>query len=142
MIEGWENVRKLREELKTEWDELWRTRYDDDVLAEGVSRSGFKRLFVDQGEVISATKDFKPLSFREILERHVGSDAAGKAYPDPSVGGWHKFVKEHIPISKPVKRREPPIIKVDLSQHQRKGGQGWLNNARIHKRIRLSRYVE
>ena len=141
MLEGWEQVRELRQELKTEWGELWRTKYDDEVMAEGVSPKEYERLFVDLGEIVYATRDFKPLSFREILERHLGSDVAGKVYPDPSVGGWRKFVKEHLRRHKRVKKRERPKVKVDLDQHQRKSGCGWLNRARIWKKIRQSGYA-
>jgi len=119
MLEGWEQVRELRQELKTEWGELWRTKYDE-----------------------YATKDFKPLSFRDILEKHIGSDVATKAYPDPAVGGWRKFVKEHLRRHKSVKKRERPKVKVDLSQQQRKSGCGWLNRARIWKKIRQSGYAD
>ena len=140
MFEGWERARELRRELKTEWAELWSTKYDDEVRAEDVSPEEFERLFVDRGEVIFATRDYKPLSFREILERNLGSEMAGRVSPDPSVGGWRKFVREHLPKPKPVRKRERPRIKVDLTQHQRKGGRGWLNKARIWKKIRLSRY--
>ena len=136
MFEGWERARELRRELKTEWAELWITKYDDEVRAEDVSPEEFERLFVDRGEVIFATRDYKPLSFREILERNLGSEMAGRVSPDPSVGGWRKFVREHLPKPKPVRKRERPRIKVDLTQHQRKGGRGWLNKARIWKKIK------
>jgi len=134
-LEGWERARELRQELKGDWAELWRMKYDDEVRAEGVSPEEYERLFVDRGEVIAATRDFKPLSFREILDRHIGQDMAGKISPDPSQGGWRKFAKDHIQKPKTVKKRERPNVKVDLTQHQRKGGAGWLNRARIWKKI-------
>ena len=138
MDEGWDRARELRHELKAEWADLWRTKYDDEVRAEGVSSDEFERLFVDQGEVIVATRDFKSLSFSEILNKHLGSDLAGKISPDPSVGGWRKFVKDHIRKPKPTKR-ERPEIKVDLTQQQRKQCRGWLNKARVWRRIRKNR---
>ena len=91
--------------------------------------------------MIRATRDYKPLSFREILDVHIGSDAAGRVDPDPSVGGWGKFVRENLRRPKPMKR-ERPRMRVDLTQHQRKGGAGWLNRARVWKRIRLSGIVD
>jgi len=142
MLEGWELVREMRRELKTEWAQLWKTKHEDEVNAEDISIKEYERLFVDRGEIIHATRDYKPLSFKEILERHLGSDVAGKVDPDPAVGGWRKFVKEHLQRPKPVKRRERPMIKVDLTQHQRKGGAGWLNRARIWKKISLSGFVD
>ena len=142
MLEGWDEVRMLRQELKTEWAELWKTKYDDEVWAEGVSPQEYERLFVDLGEIIYATRNFKPLSFREILEKHLGSDVAAKAYPDSAVGGWRRFVKEHLRKHRPVKRWERPKVKVDLSQHQRKSGAGWLNRARILKKVRQTEYAD
>ena len=138
MDEGWDRARELRHELKAEWADLWRTKYDDEVRAEGVSSDEFERLFVDQGEVIVATRDFKPLSFREILEAYLGSAVADRVAPDPMVGGWRKFIKENIPKPKPA-QRERPKVEVDLSQQQRKGGHGWLNKARVWRRIRKNR---
>jgi len=142
VLEGWEKARELRRELKTEWAELWRTKYEDEVRAEGVSPKAYERLFVDRGEIIHANRDYKPLSFGEILGQNLGSDLAGKISPDPSVGGWRKFVKDHIRKLKPVKKRERPRIKVDLTQHQRKQGRGWLNKARIWKKTELSGFVD
>jgi hypothetical protein len=137
LLEGWEQVRELRGELRAEWAELWRNKYDDAVRAEDVSAMEFEKLFVDCGEVIFATRDYKPLSFREILERHLGSDVAARVEPDPAVGGWRKFAREHLKRSGRVEKRERPQVEVDLSQHQRKGGHGWLNKARKVKRIRF-----
>ena len=137
MLEGWERVRELRRELKAEWDELWWTKYDDEVRAEMVARNQYELLFVEKGEVIVATRDFKPLSFSEILEAQLGSDVAGRVEPDPAVGGWSKFIKEKIPKQNSAKKRERPKVKVDLTQHQRKGG--YLNKARIWRRIRENR---
>lgn len=141
MVEGWELARELKKELKAEWVELWKTKYYDEVMAEGVSNKEFERLFVDRGEVIVATRDFKPLSFKEILEKHLGSNLARKVNPDPAVGGWRKFARDNLKASKPVKRRERPRIKIDLSQPQRKGGKGWLNKARTWGKIRPSKLV-
>ena len=113
---------------------------DDEVRAEDVSPEEYERLFVDRGEIIHATRDYKPLSFTEILNRHLGSDLAGRVDPDPSVGGWRSFVKEYFQKLKPVKR-ERPRNEVDLTQHQRKRGRGWLNKARIWKKIHISGFV-
>ena len=138
VLEDWEQARELRRELKAEWDELWKTRHDDKIRAEGVSSNEFEGLFVDLGEVILATRDFKPLSFRDILEAQLGSDVAGRVEPDPAVGGWGKFVKNHLPKQKQV-NRERPRREADLSQQQRKGGRGWLNKARIRRKTRQNR---
>lgn len=44
-------------------------------------------LFVERGTVIFATRDFKPLSFREILERHKLVDVDMVVPLSPRVGG-------------------------------------------------------
>jgi hypothetical protein len=135
MDEGLAWARELRRGLKADWAELWRDKRDDEVRAEGFSVRDFERLYVERGEVVVATRDFKPLSFGEILERHLGSDYAGRVAPDPGVGGWEKFARTFFP-SKRVKR-ERPGVKVDPSQPQRKGGVGWLNMIRVSRKIRL-----
>jgi len=142
MPDGWERARELRRELKTEWARLWQTKYDDQVRAEDVSSREFHRLFVDRGEIIYATRDYKPLSFREILERHIGAETAGRAFPDPEVGGWRKFVKEHIKKIGPEERREQHKVKPDLAQQQRKGGHGWRNKSRVWKKTRPNGIVD
>jgi len=135
----WERGLELRTLLKAEWKELWKTKYDDNIRAEEVSSEDFSYLKVDKGEIIHATRDFKPISFREILEGHLGSDMAEKIDPDPKTGGWRKFAREHLQKAKPVKkRRERPRFKADASQHQRKGGAGWINRNRLSGKIRLS----
>jgi hypothetical protein len=135
-VEQWEKAQELRKELKEEWSELWKTKLRDQVIAEKMSSKDYERLFVEKGEVIYATRRFKLLSFREILEKNLGSETADKVSPDPSVGGWRKFAREHID-SLPQKKRLRPTIEADLSQQQRKGGTGWLNKSRIWRKVKL-----
>jgi hypothetical protein len=125
--------------LKTDWANLWKTKLEDDIKAEGISVEDFDMLFVDRGEIIHATRDYRPLSFREILEKHLGPEDASRVDIDPNVGGWRKFAKQNFPAKRRQSKREKPKVKVDLNQHQRKAGKGWLNKARIHKKMRLSR---
>jgi hypothetical protein len=125
--------------LKADWANLWKTKHEDEIKAEGISVEDFEMLFVDRGEIIHATRDYKPLSFREILEKHVGSEDASRVDIDPNVGGWRKFAKQNFPARRRQSKRERPKVKVDLSQHQRKAGKGWLNKARIYKKMRRSR---
>ncbi|MCW3979368.1 MAG: hypothetical protein NWF12_06420 [Candidatus Bathyarchaeota archaeon] len=139
MDDQWLWLKELRRVLKEDWANLWKTKHDDEVKAEGISVDDFDMLFVDQGEIIHATRDFKPLSFREILEKHVSPEDASKIDIDPKVGGWRKFAKENFPPRRQTIKRERPKQKVDLEQHQRKSGKGWLNKARIYKKIKLSK---
>lgn len=139
MDDRWLWLKELRRLVKKDWAELWKTKHDDEIKAEGISVNDFEMLFVDRGEIIHATRDYKPLSFGEILEKHVGQEDASKIDIDPKVGGWRKFAKKNFPPKRQTTRRERPKEKVDLKQYQRKGGKGWLNKARIHKKIKLSK---
>jgi hypothetical protein len=133
MKESLRRSAEIKKWIKLEWDDLWTTRQDDPVIAEEFSIKDYNLLNVDRGEIIRATRDYKPISFREILEKQVGKEEADRVDIDPKVGGWKKFSKKHFPPKKNSKR-EKPIIKHDLNQHQRKGGAGWLNKARILKK--------
>lgn len=135
-VEQWARAQELRKELKAEWNELWRTKLRDQVVAEKMSSKDYEMLFVDKGEVIYATRRFKPLSFREILEKHVGSETASRVSPDPSVGGWRRFAREQIE-REPRRERMCPKVKADLDQQQRKGGSGWLNQSRIWRKTKF-----
>lgn len=139
MDERWLWLKELKRLLKEDWAELWKTKHDDEIRAEGISVDDFESLFVDRGEIIHATRDYRPLSFREILEKNIGEEDASKIDVDPKVGGWHKFAKKNFPPKRHTKKRERPREKVDLTQHQRKNGKGWLNKARIYKKIKLSK---
>ena len=131
------HAEKLRIELKKEWIQLWSTKYDDKNKGEGVSTNKHHRLYVDKGQVIYATRDYSQLDFNEILEKNLGKEYAEKTSPPPEIGGYRKFAKKTFP-SKKKPDREKPKIKIDLSQHQRKSGRGWLNQIRIAKKIQES----
>ena len=141
--ESWRKAKELRRWLKIEWADLWKNKRDDEVKAEGFSLKDYSLLYVDRGEIIHATRDYKPLSFREILEKHVGSEDASRVDLDPQVGGWRKFARENFPVKGEtnVKRRGPDI-KSDLSQRQRKGGVGWRNKSRVWKKKKLNKDLD
>ena len=120
---------EIVEELRERWRRLWRERVDDKVKAEGIANSDFPKLFVDRGTVIFATRDFKPLSFREILELNSLVDA-DRFLPNPHVGGWGKFIRTVITRQKPEERIVETRRYLDSKkkrQHVRKGGHGWLH---------------
>ena len=138
MEESWLKAKEVRRWLKIEWSDLWQCKHNDELKAEGIAVKDYSLLFVDRGEVIHAIRDYKPLSFREILEKNVGSEYASRVDLDPHVGGWRKFAKQNFP-SKTGRRHKAEStraagIKYDLSQQQRKGGKGWLNKAKILKK--------
>lgn len=79
--------KEIVEELKDQWKRLWWERIDDKVRAEGIANKDFSMLFIDKGTVIFATRDFKQLSFREILQLHKLVDLDRIVPPSPTVGG-------------------------------------------------------
>ena len=122
---------EIRLELKKEWKSLWNYKYDDYDKAEGISPKTYPKLFVEEGQVIYASKKCEPLDFEKILKKNLDSDCYQQLNPPPEIGGWKKFSKEHFPKKK---KREKPKIKVDLNQQQRKHGKGWLNQIRMNKK--------
>ena len=121
---------ELVEELRKEWKTLWRERIDDKVRAEGIADKDYTMLFVERGTVIFATRKFKMLSFREILQLHGLVDVDRVIGPHPSVGGWGKFIRTFIASqqsSKRKKRAQQYFEEERRKQQLKKGGRGWLH---------------
>ncbi len=123
------NQKEFVEELKIEWKRLWIERLDDRVRAEGVAVNDYNGLFVDKGTVIHATRDFKALNFKEILEEHKVMNAERYVPPDPHVGGWAKFVKTNITSQKTQRQRSQQLCSEEKKEKQqlKKSGRGWLH---------------
>lgn len=121
--------RNFVEDLKREWKTMWLYRIDDEVRAEGIANEDYSRLFVDQGTVIVATRDYKPPDFVEILERYKPPGAETVATPSPSVGGWGKFMRNVLSKQSRLtkRRRIPPPEQNRKKQQPKKGGRGWLH---------------
>ena len=127
-----EAQKKLIEELKAQWKLLWSERFDDKVRAEGVSVDDYIALYVEQGTIIHATKDFKALNFKEILEKHLVENPERYVSPDVNVGGWKKFIKTEIKTNQKKSIRPSfsgveRCTKKSVGQHSKKGGRGWLH---------------
>ncbi len=115
-------------ELKVEWQRLWRERHDDKIRAEGIAVNDYNSLFIDKGTIIHATRDFKALNFKDILEQHAVENAERYIPPDKQVGGWGKFVKDNI--KQQPKRRDLAEFYADekkLKQQLKQNGRGWLH---------------
>lgn len=121
--------KEMVEELKIQWKKLWQERLDDKVRAEGVAIDDYSKLFVEKGTIIHATRDFKALNFKEILEQHEIANAERFVPPSPQVGGWSKFIKTNIanPQSRRRKRAELYCEEKKEKQQPKKGGRGWLH---------------
>ncbi len=125
------SVEKERvEELKKEWKMLWRDRVDDRVRAEGIASKEYEDLFVDRGTVIVATRDFKALDFKEILKLHKFSDLNRLVGPNPSEGGWGKFIRNFVATQtrrNRVAQARYELEKKKQEQQLKKSGRGWLH---------------
>ncbi len=121
------NQKELVEELKVEWNKLWRERHDDKVRAEGIAIDDYGSLFIDKGTVIHATRDFKALSFKDILEQHEVENVE-RYLPNRYVGGWTKFVKTNI-TNQSLKRRGANFYAEEKKEKQqlKSKGKGWLH---------------
>ncbi len=117
------------EELKTSWKQLWHERLDDKVRAEGVATNDYATLFVEKGTIIHATRDFKALNFKEILERNQIANADRFIPLSPQVGGWTKFIKMNIISHGKGRNMRASFYSEEKKEKQqpKKGGRGWLH---------------
>ena len=116
--------------IKQEWKALWAQKIEDRWNAEDIAKREYAVLFVDQGDIIWATRDFKPPKLYDIVERH--EKATGKTIRpvDPKVGGWGKFIREEISNSRSGRKLEFGKELANLQRHGsvKKGGRGWLHS--------------
>jgi hypothetical protein len=123
--------KKVVDELKVQWKLMWSECYNDKCKAEGVSVANYSALKVEQGTIIKATKDFKALDFKDILKQHQIDQSDRYIQPNPSIGGWNKFMKTKIatPSDQAAKTKTPlePLDK-KVPKQQKNGGRGWLNH--------------
>lgn len=118
------------EELRVQWKRLWQERVDDKVRAEGIATADYCDLFVEQGTIIHATRNFKSLNFKEILEQHQVENAERYIPPNPQVGGWTKFIKTTITNPQTRKHSRADFYRDENKrekQQPKKGGRGWLH---------------
>lgn len=121
--------KELVEELKVQWKLLWNERVNDEVRAEGISVANYESLRVERGTIIHATRDFKPLNFKEILETHMVENPERYIQPDRREGGWGKFVKTEITKNhgQRTKRSQDYAPKKPKGKQPKKSGRGWLH---------------
>ena len=125
--------KQLIEELKAQWKLLWSERFDDRVRAEGVSVNDYAILDVEKGTIIHATKDFKILNLKQILEKYKIENPDRYVQPDVNIGGWNKFIKTEITSKSARGSRAAAYIadkdpvKKGPRQQSKKGGRGWLH---------------
>jgi hypothetical protein len=122
-------TKEMVEELKVQWNKLWQERVDDKIRAEGIAIADYWDLFVEKGTIIHATKDYKALNFKEILEQHQIANVDRFIPPNPQIGGWTKFIKTSIASQRILKKRRAELYCAEKKQKQqhKKGGRGWLH---------------
>lgn len=112
---------------------MWSERFNDKVRAEGISVSDYADLRVERGTIIHATRNFKALSFREIVEQHMVENPDRFVQPDVQIGGWNKFIKTKITSHKPHNRKHAAYYLPEKrsnkheARQSKKGGRGWLH---------------
>jgi hypothetical protein len=121
--------KEMVEELRIHWKKLWQERVDDRVRAEGVATADYSDLYVEKGTIIHATRAFKALNFKEILEQHQIENADRFIAPPPQIGGWKKFIKVNITNQRSGKYRRAELYRNEQREKQqpKKGGRGWLH---------------
>ena len=121
------------EALKTEWKLMWSERFDDKVVAEGVSANDYDILQVERGLIIHATREFKALNFKDIVQQRIVENPERYLQPDVHTGGWNKFIKTEIATSRSQQnkkndsRTSEKSPSKQTSQQVKKGGRGWLH---------------
>ena len=122
-------TKEMVEQLKVQWRRLWQERVDDKIRAEGIATADYCDLFVEKGTIIHATKDFKALNFKEILEQHQIANVDRLIPPNPQIGGWTKFIKLNITNQRSRKKRRAELYCNEKKEKQqlKKGGRGWLH---------------
>ena len=122
--------KEMVEVLKIQWKKLWQDRAEDRLRAEGIATADYCDLFIDKGTVIHATRDFKTLSFKEILGKHQFANVDRVISPDPQIGGWSKFIKMNIQNQHSRKKSRVDFVskKSKGGKNQpKKCGRGWLH---------------
>ena len=124
-----QSQKNVVDELKTEWKKLWQERLDDKVRAEGIATNDYSSLFVEKGTVIQATKDYKALNLREIIEQHQITNPDRYIPPNPTVGGWTKFIKTNISKNHLQNNIQKNFFNTKncVPQRPKKSGRGWLH---------------
>jgi hypothetical protein len=86
-------------------------------------------LFVEQGTIIKATRDYKALELKEILRLHKIKNLEKVLGPSPSEGGYTKFAKQVL--NKQARSRalieESANQKLQKNIQRKKSGRGWLH---------------
>jgi hypothetical protein len=120
--------REFRRKLKEEWKLLWTERFNDKIAAEQIAVRDYPLLFMDRGLVIFASRDAMAPRFSEIVAFWASQGTV--CAPDPSVGGWGKFIRTElrsIILSGDRKFENGQPKHEKEKQQMKKSGRGWLH---------------
>jgi hypothetical protein len=121
--------KKMINELEIDWKKLWDEKIDDRLRAEGIASTNYPRLSIEKGTIIYATRKYKPLTFKYILDQNQIENTNAFDSTHPEIGGWRKFIKTEITNQKPKTERKKTfendlLKKRALSKRKTKG---WLH---------------
>jgi len=122
--------KEMVEELRVQWKKLWKERVDDKIRAEGVATADYCDLFIEKGTIIHATRNFKALNFKEILDQYQIENSERYIPPTPHEGGWTRFIKTNVTNQRSRKLNHAEFFlyeKKPEKQQLKKGGRGWLH---------------
>ena len=117
-----------KEDLKAQWKNLWNNQFTDRQRAEEVATKDYHDLFIDEGTVLHATRDFENLAFKEIIKKH--SLILHKSLQaNPVYGGYGVFIKNVMKkqSSKITQGIDYQSINKMKKQQLKKRGRGWLH---------------
>ena len=130
-MENINDTKMLVDELRKEWKDLWRSRFDDKFKAEGIANKDYKSLYVDRGLVLFATRTYKALEFHDVLKKYFSSENAERLNPTPARGGIRKFIKNYVVVQNGQnKRRQETRVELERlrkKQQIKHQGKGWLH---------------
>ncbi len=115
------------EEIQVQWHNLWRDKLDDRFRAEAIASDNYSRLFIEKGTVVHATRQFRALSFKDILDQNQIKNAQRSALINPQTGGWTKFIKTSIRKNRPERHALSYVEPEREKQQLKKAGRGWLH---------------
>lgn len=77
-----------------EWKSLWDQSIEDKNTAKYVARRDYKLLFIGEGTVIRAARNYKAPDLREIMEMNERILGLRLTQPDPKLGVGESFLRK------------------------------------------------
>jgi len=125
----------IRTKVKEEWRRMWIERIDDKDRAEGIAQHDYEMLSINKGTVIFASRDAEIPNIHQILKRRIPRHHQNNINPNPTVGGWRRFIKKDMKQALLLSNnRDLTARTLQSPQHNRqqlkKGGRGWCHSSK------------